>query len=128
LTLFLSCLFASGQKEHGTKYPIVIRFISYGAGVPDSKPVTDFIRSFQKKNKIKQIKIDTIGQRGKEGEYSLAFLLKELSEKQKRSFIQEIKKIASQKANRGEIQYEENVSIDKPRNNEGLTPQKIKIE
>jgi hypothetical protein len=128
LALFSICLFVSAQKEQRTKYPVVISFISYGAGVPDSKPVMSFIRTFQKKNKIKVIKIDTIGRRGKEGEYDLALLLRELTEKQKRTFIQQVKKVTKQKGDPGEIQFKENVSSDEPKNRDRFTPQKIKIE
>ena len=60
LVLFCSSLFASAQGEQTKNYPIVIKFTSIGTGVPDKKPVTDFIRAFQKKNKIKNIKADTL--------------------------------------------------------------------
>jgi len=90
--------------------------------------VTDFIRSFQKKNKTKEIKIDTIDRRGKEGEYSLGLRLKELSQTQKKIFIQQIKKVRKQKGDPGIIQYEENVTFDKTKDPTRVKPQAIKIE
>jgi hypothetical protein len=103
-------LFASAQKKQSGEYVIVARFISYGAGVPNNKPVMNFVHSFEKKYKTKKINVDTIGPRGREGEYGLGFYLHELSDKQKKSFVQQIKKITKQHGDRGEIQYEENVS------------------
>ena len=115
LVLFCSSLFASAQSEQTKTYPIVIKFTSIGTGVPDKKPVTDFIRAFQKKNKIKNIKADTIGPMGREGEYYLGLPLTELSKKQKAVFIQQIKKVTKKTGDRGEIQYEENMSVNIPK-------------
>jgi hypothetical protein len=129
LLLFCSALFVSGQKAGQTKtYPLVIQFTSIGTGVPDKKPVTDFIKAFQKKNKIKNIKADTIGPMGREGEYYLGLSLTELTKKQKTLFIQQIKKVTKKTGDRGEIQYEENVSIEIPKPRNRAEPQKMKIE
>ena len=104
--------FASAQKEQKKEYLIVARFISYGAGVPNNKPIMTFVRSFEKKYKTKKIQADTIGPRGREGEYGLGFYLRELTQKQKKSFVQQIKKVTKQNGDRGEIQFEQNVTAD----------------
>ncbi len=128
LVLFYSSFFVSAQVEQKKMYPLVIAFTSYGTGIPDKKPVIEFIRAFQKKNKIKKIKVDTIGPMGKEGEYNLALSLTELTKKQKTLFIQQIKKISKKTGDPGEIKYEENVSVDEPKNRKPPTPQKVIIE
>jgi len=128
LVIFSSSLFVSGQGGQKMKYPIVIKFTSIGTGVPDKKPIIEFIKAFQKKNKIKNIKADTIGPMGKEGEYDLALPLTELTKKQKAAFIQQIKKVGKMPGDRGEIQYEENVTINEPKTRPLATPQKIIIE
>ncbi len=88
----------------------------------------DFVRSFQQKNKITKIKIDTVGQMGREGEYTLALSLDELTAKQKAAFIKKIKKVCKLKDDPGQIQYEENVTVDGSKNPRAATPQTIKIE
>lgn len=103
-------LLTQAQKGQKGTYPIVARFISYGAGVPNNKPVMDFVKSFEKKYKTKKIKVDTIGPRGREGEYGLGFSLRELTDKQKKLFVQQIKKVTKRANDAGEIQYEENVT------------------
>ena len=88
----------------------------------------EFVGSFQKKYKTKKIQVDTIGPRGREGEYGLGFYLRELSASQKKSFVQQIKKVTKQTGDRGEIQYEENVSADDANIPGRGKPQTIKIE
>ena len=126
--LFCSALFVFGQPEKQKTYPIVIKFTSYGTGVPDKKPIIDFINAFKKKNKIKKIQVDTIGPMGKEGEYHLALFLRELTKKQKVLFIRDIKKVSKKPGDRGEIQYEENVSVNQPKNRTPPAQQKVTIE
>ena len=128
LALFFTTLFAFGQSGKQKIHPLVIKFTSYGTGVPDKKPVIDFIDSFKRKNKIKKIKIDTVGPMGKEGEYGLALLLTELTKKQKKLFIREIKMVSKRAGDRGEIQYEENVSIGGTKSPVHGKLQPIKIE
>src|SRR6187397_215544 len=87
----LALLFtAKGQKGSETIYPVVVEFHSFCCGVPDAGPLTSFIKSFKKQQKIKKISVDRIGPMGKEGEYYMAFPLKELNKKQISKFIEGI--------------------------------------
>ena len=94
-------------------YPVVVSFLSMCCGVPDSKPVMELIKSFKKQNRIKRIAVDSIGPMGKEGEYYLAFRLKEMSKSQKIKFIQQLKKIAPTMKDRGTASIIENMLVDK---------------
>ena len=102
---------ALAQKVNS--YPVVVSFNSMCCGVPNSGPVIKLISSFKKQNKIKFITVDSIGPMGKEGEYYLAFRLKELSKVQKIKFIQQLKKIAPTMVDKGSAEIKENVVIDK---------------
>ena len=130
ILLLLSCLgnLVYAQDTTQTTYPLAVKFISIGTGVPDNKPVMDFIAAFKKKNKIREIKIDRIGPLGKEGEYDLALRLTELTKQQKKLFIQQIKKVDKKTGDRGHIHYEENVSYDKSKQPVHGKLQTIKIE
>ncbi len=91
LTMFTSnSLFA--QAKTGL-YAVTINFNSKCCGVPDAKPLLEEIAKFKKVNKIKSISYDNIGPLGREGEYMIGFTLKELTKKQKASFIKLVQKI-----------------------------------
>ncbi|HMK04941.1 MAG TPA: hypothetical protein VK489_12145 [Ferruginibacter sp.] len=114
LSIFLvavSAIFVFAQK--GNTYPVVVSFQSICCGVPDNKPVMDLIKSFKKKNRIKRIAVDNIGPMGKEGEYYLAFRLKEMSKAQKVKFIQQLKEIAPAMKDQGSAKIIENITLDK---------------
>ncbi len=64
---------------------------------------------------------DNIGPMGKEGEYYLAFRLKELSKAQKIKFIQQLKKIAPTMVDKGSAEIKENVTVDKAGLSRGAT-------
>ncbi len=95
------------------KYRIVIKFGSMCCGVPDNKPLLDYIVAFKKKNKIKKIAYDSIGPMGKEGEYDMGFTLKELKKKQVAMFVKEVTTLATTMKEQGYTNVEENVEIDK---------------
>lgn len=72
-----------------------------------------FIKAFKKQYKIKKLSVDSIGPMGKEGEYYLAFRLKELSKTQRVKFIQHLKKIVPTMKEQGSADVKENETIDK---------------
>ena len=94
-------------------YTVVVAFNSMCCGVPDSGPVMKLINSFKKQNRIKRMAVDSIGPMGREGEYYLAFRLKELSRTQKIKFVQKLKKIAPNMLDRGSAEIKENVTVNK---------------
>ncbi|HMI77595.1 MAG TPA: hypothetical protein VK484_02320 [Ferruginibacter sp.] len=110
-SILVLSIVAIAQKN--ISYPVVVSFRSICCGVPDSKPVMEFIKSFKKQHRIKRIVVDSIGPMGKEGEYYLAFRLKELSKTQKIKFIQQLKKIAPAMKDRGSASIIENMLVDK---------------
>ncbi len=104
------------QDSSVTRYPVVVSFHSICCGVPSDSTIVSYIRAFKKKNKLKSITATHIGPMGKEGEYYLAFSLKELSKKQVKSFISGLKKVKKLPEETGEISFLENYNIhDKPK-------------
>ena len=102
----------SAQSRGDRKFPLVVGFVSYCCGVPDNTPVIDFVKSFRKKYKTKAISGYKIGPVGKEGEYYLAFPLKELNKSQAKSFIEEMEKVTVIPGDRGGVIYEREFTID----------------
>jgi len=114
LSICLMAVFTTASTAQKiNSYPVVVSFLSMCCGVPDSKPVMELIKSFKKQNRIKRIAVDSIGPMGKEGEYYLAFRLKEMSKSQKIKFIQQLKKIAPTMKDRGTASIIENMLVDK---------------
>ena len=107
--LFLS-LNSFAQK---TTYRMVVKFGSMCCGVPSNKPLLDYIAAFKKKNKIKKIVYDNMSPMGKEGEYHMAFTLKELKKNQIVIFIKEVTTLATTMKEKGYATVEEDVEIDK---------------
>ena len=102
---------ASAQKA-GT-YPVIVSFNSMCCGVPSNAPVMKLVQRFKKQYKIKQVAVDSIGPMGKEGEYFLAFYLKEFSKAQKIKFIQQLKKTAATMKEQGMAEIKENETVNK---------------
>ena len=95
------------------KYALVVQFHSICCGVPDDAPLQKAIRSFRKKYKTRKIHADKIGPMGKEGEYYLAFTLKELTVKQRRLFIKKVEAVVPVMKDRGQASTEKNLTIRK---------------
>jgi hypothetical protein len=110
LSLLLLSLNTFAQK---TTYRVVVKFGSMCCGVPSNKPLLDYVATFKKKNKIKKIVCDSIGPMGREGEYYMAFTLKELKKTQIANFVKEITDLAATMKEQGYANVEENVEIDK---------------
>ena len=107
------------KKEKSLFYPAVVQFHSVCCGVPSDKPLQQFISKFKKENHIKKINADKIAPMGKEGEYYLAFPLKEMNRKQKFLFRNNLKNIIVKMNDKGNASVEENMNIFKselPRN------------
>lgn len=114
LSIFsIAVLSTSAIAQNANSYPVVVSFNSMCCGVPDSGPIMKLISSFKKQNKIKRIAADSIGPMGKEGEYYLAFRLKEFSKAQKIKFIQQLKRIAPAMIDKGSVEIKENIVVDK---------------
>jgi hypothetical protein len=86
LVLFLALALISWKQEKIMVFPVAIQFTSECCGVPNSAPVYSFIKAFKKQHKIKKLVVYRIGPLGREGEYDLAFPLKELNSRQARLF------------------------------------------
>ena len=92
LLCIISLKVISFAQSKSDTYSVTINFNSVCCGVPDSKQLFNEIILFKKKNKIKTIAYEKTAPLGKEGEYMLGFMLKELSKKQKVLFIDLLKK------------------------------------
>jgi hypothetical protein len=110
LTVLLS---NAAIAQNSTTYPVIVSFGSMCCGVPSNTPVLKLIKSFKKQYKIKQVAVDSIGPMGREGEYYLAFRLKEFSKAQKIKFIQQLKNTATTMKERGYAEIRENETVNK---------------
>jgi hypothetical protein len=113
-SLFLLTASASGRDTSTVKYAVLIRFSSECCGVPDNQPVYDYVRSFRKKYATKKIAAYRIGPLGREGEYDLAFTLKELSAKKRAAFIAGLKKVIAKLPGQGRAELLENERVSLP--------------
>ena len=115
LSLIVSPLFLKAQSDQERKFPLVVEFASFCCGTPDSKPVTDYVKCFRKKNKTGEITAYRIGPVGREGEYYLAFPLTELTQKQVEKFTSGIECIKILPGDKGGINYHKDFTIDTKR-------------
>ncbi len=114
LLIALKCSFNVIAENDSTRYPLVVEFHSVCCGVPDNAPLLKYIAGFKKKYKIKKIAYDRIGPLGREGEYDMAFLLKELNKKQATVFMKQVKLIAATLKDKGNADTEQNISVEAP--------------
>ena len=112
LLLVLTIFVTAAASAQSYTYPVLVSFSSECCGVPSNTPVMKLVQSFKKQYHIKNIAADEIGPMGKEGEYYLAFKLKELTKKQKTSFIAQLKKIVPTMTDKGSASVMENEPID----------------
>lgn len=99
------------QQPDKVVYPMVVSFQSICCGVPSDTAIRKFVSSFKKKYKIKKITAMHIGPMGKEGEYYLAFNLKELTKKQSKDFISRIQKVEKLSSDPGVFSFHEKREI-----------------
>ena len=116
LTLFGLILFSlsnkvTAQDSIKTRYRLVVSFQSECCGVPSEDPFIKYIRAFRKRNKIPKITAYHIGPMGKEGEYYLAFKLKELNRKLANKFVSGMKSVKKDPKDKGLFSIEENMII-----------------
>ena len=114
-------LSSAAVAQSSTTYPVVVSFGSMCCGVPSNEPVIKLIKSFKKQYKIKQIAVYNIGPMGREGEYYLAFRLKEFSKAQKIKFVQQLKKTAATMKEQGYAEIRENETVNKADLSSGTT-------
>jgi hypothetical protein len=113
-SIFLTtALCAAAFAQNTDTYPVLVSFNSECCGVPSDTALMNMIQRFKKQNKIKQVTADKIGPMGREGEYYLAFRLKEFSKTQKIKFIQQLKKTAATMKDKGSAEVRENETVDK---------------
>ena len=123
----LTALLSSATfAQNSTTYPVVVSFGSMCCGVPSNEPVIKLIKSFKKQYKIKQIAVYNIGPMGREGEYYLAFRLKEFSKAQKIKFIEQLKKTAATMKEQGYAEIRENETVNKTDLSSGTTIRVLK--
>ena len=106
-------LAATANAQQTDTYPVIVSFNSMCCGVPSNEPVMKLIQRFKKQYKIKKVSVDSIGPMGREGEYYLAFRLKEFSKAQKIKFIQQLKNTATGMKERGFADIKENETVNK---------------
>ena len=100
-------------KPTAYSYRYVVKFNSECCGVPNAAPLFKCIASFKKKNKIKTLSYYLISPMGREGEYFMAFPLKELNKKQTALFIKQVDATVLKMKDKGSCTTEENLLIDK---------------
>jgi hypothetical protein len=113
LAIFSAAIFTTSATAQKSKtYPVIVSFNSMCCGVPDNAPVMKFVSKFKKQYKLKQVVVDSIGPFGREGEYYLAFCLKEMNKKQKMAFIKQLKITAETMKDKGSADVRENETVD----------------
>lgn len=116
ITTCLLLLFNSAKAQtDSANYPVVIEFASFCCGVPDSKPIIDYVKCFKKKNKTESITGYKLGPAGREGEYYLVFPLTELTQKQREKFVAEIECIKVLPGDRGGYNFHKQFDVDSSR-------------
>ena len=113
LSFFLAASIATKATARTDTFRYVVKFNSQCCGVPDAAPLFKSIVSFKKKNKIKNISYYLISPMGREGEYYMAFPLKELSKKQIILFIKQVDVASLIMKDKGSCTTEQNMVIDK---------------
>ena len=109
----IAVMATTANAQQADIYPVIVSFNSMCCGVPSNEPVMKLIKRFKKQYKIKQVTVDSIGPMGKEGEYFLAFRLREFSKSQKIKFIQQLKKTAATMKEQGLAEIRQNEIVDK---------------
>lgn len=118
MKLFLTCTIALlfAVKSIGAlppnTYKYVVQFNSECCGVPDAAPLFKCINAFKKKYKIKKLSYDLIAPMGREGEYYMAFALKELNKTQAAIFIKQLDAATLKMKDKGSATTEKNMLID----------------
>ena len=102
--------FTTKSPSAASVYPIVVKFLSTGAGVPSDEPLRRAVLSFKKKNKLKLIQAARIAPLGKEGEYYMGFEMNEMTVRQKKEFITAIRAVVGEMDDRGKAEVEQNVA------------------
>ncbi|SHM70703.1 hypothetical protein SAMN05444360_11630 [Chryseobacterium carnipullorum] len=94
--------------------------ISYGSiccGTPSTKPVTDYLKKFEKRNRIKSFEVLRHGGLGREGEFNLYIGTDRLGKKQKMAFVKGLESaVALQNKNRkkdsdGTVSFDSSVIV-----------------
>ncbi|MFC4261291.1 hypothetical protein ACFOWM_00245 [Ferruginibacter yonginensis] len=114
LLLMLVATFSTQLKAQQTSntYRVVVMFSSECCGVPNEQPLLKAIAQFKKQHKIKKISYDNIGPIGREGEYYMAFRLKELNKFKTAAFIKMVNKVVPTLKDKGMATVEENKEIE----------------
>ena len=111
LSAFIFTSTVTAQQKDSLFVPLLIKFQSHCCGVPSEQPLKKYISRFKKQQKIKTITAQQIGPMGKEGEYFLAFELKNLSRKKKLLFIKNIQTVVTKMTDTGNAVAETNTWI-----------------
>jgi len=128
LSVFTMLILATtANAQQPDTYPVIVSFNSMCCGVPSDAPLMSMIQRFKKQYKIKQVTADKIGPMGREGEYYLAFRLKEFSKAQKVKFIEQLKKTAAMMKDKGSAEVRENETVDKAGLSRGTTVTSLKL-
>lgn len=91
-TALFSSFFFFAQKSESY---LQLGYASICCGTPSDKPVMDYIKSFQQKNKIKSLEVYKQSGLGREGEYNLYIGTDGLSKIQKTQFVSGLKAAVS---------------------------------
>lgn len=91
-TALFSSLFFLAQKSENY---LQIGYASVCCGTPSDKPVMDYIKGFQQKNKIRSLEVYKQSGLGREGEYNLYIGTDGLSKTQKTQLVSGLKSAVS---------------------------------
>ncbi|SHF06793.1 hypothetical protein [Chryseobacterium sp. OV279] len=110
LTTFLFCsAFLFSQKSMS-----YVR-ISYGSiccGTPSTKPVTDYLKKFEKSNQLRAFEVLHQGGMGREGEFNLYIGIDKLGKKQKTAFAKGLQSVITSQNKTRKQDRDGNVNFD----------------
>ncbi len=92
----LCFIFIFSQKN---KNYLAIGYSSICCGTPSKKPVSDYLKQFQKQNKLKDFEIWVENGLGKEGEFCLYIGIDALDLRKKDAFLKGLKKVTESQNN-----------------------------
>ena len=93
IILFFITFLNYSYAQKNSKY-IEVGFSSICCGTPSPQPLIDYIKNFQKQNKLKNFEIWKEDGLGYEGEYAMYIGIDQLKKRKKTIFLNEIKSIS----------------------------------
>lgn len=109
-TIFLfSSVFFFSQKNQSY---IQVSYSSICCGTPSTQPLMDYVKKFEKKNKLKPLEILRQSGLGREGEFNLYIGIDKLNKKKKTTFLKGLESALSSQNEKRKKDSDGHVNLD----------------